>query len=56
MKSDTKTETISMNWQGTLPMLLTIYAESTKADDREYAYKELQRMAKLADAYVDLKK
>lgn len=42
-------------WGDTLPLLLRLL-ESGTPDGRAFALKELQRMAELADRYVDLSK
>ena len=38
-------------WENVLPLLMTCY-EDGNARGRNFAYEELTRMAKLADAYV----
>jgi hypothetical protein len=41
---------ITPTWTGVLPILLSLYK---KPDNREYAINEFQKMAKLADRYVE---
>jgi len=43
---------VTPTWEGILPTLLVIYRDGTTVEARQTAMKELERMAKLADAYV----
>ena len=39
-------------WEGILPAILALLADGVKAETRGVAIAELERMAKLADLYV----
>lgn len=41
---------IEMNWETTLPLLLTLYRDGNR-EGKAYALQELKRMAMLADAW-----
>lgn len=48
----TETVTWEMNWTNTLPMLLVQLLHGFERKDRDAARAELEKMAKLADAYA----
>lgn len=54
MKNEIETVDATPTWEGLLPLYLMAY-ENGASKGRRAALEELQRMAKLADAYVALK-
>lgn len=51
MKNEVETVEQTPTWEGLMPLYLMAY-ENGASDGRRAALKELQRMAKIADAYV----
>ena len=51
---ESKTVDMTPTWEGILPAILALLADGVKAETRGVAIAELERMAKLADLYVQL--
>jgi hypothetical protein len=51
---ESRTVDMTPTWEGILPAIVALLADGVKAEARGVAIAELERMAKLADLYVQL--